>query len=195
MKRSGVTLIELLVACVILGFVGAGFMQLSSSVNKANGFSTTMPNVQEDAIRVVNLIAADVRRAPLCSASSGCVTDAALHTGTANSLTVYTTSAGAQRTFSLNSGSFQAVNGSSSTAATTIPDVNSLSFSYCVNSGLSYNMTSSPDSATWVSSVSGSDLKGLIAVRVTATVSRGGLTGNYSTVVRLRNSPKKTNSM
>ena len=195
MKRKGLTLIELMVAIAILGFVAAGFMQMSTSIQRANAFSTAMPTVQEDAIRVVNLIAADVRRAPLCTASSGCTQDAAVHSGTNSSITVYSNSSGAQRLFSRSGNTFQVVNGTSS-PATTILDVTGLEFSYCVNSGLQYNMTSSPDSATWVTSLSGSnDLKGLIAVKITATVSRNGLTGSYSTVVRLRNSPKKTNSM
>jgi hypothetical protein len=115
--------------------------------------------------------------------------------GTNASVTLYSNSSGAKRPSARSGNTFQVANGASS-PATTIPDVTELGFSHCVNPGLQDNMASSPDSAAWVASLSGSnDLKGLVAVRFTGIVSRDGLAGSHSTVFSLRNSPKKTASM
>jgi Tfp pilus assembly protein PilW len=190
-KRSGRTLMEMLVVALLLGVVMGGLSQMAVSLNKINVFSTSMPTVQDDANRIVNLIANDVRSAPLCTTSSGGkVQDSVIDTASSNALTIYTSDAGATRRYSLTSTTF-GVSDNGAAAWLTIPNVSSLAIQYCTITDSSYNLATLPADSSWSTSVTGSDRLKIAAIKVSATVTRNGLVGTYSAVVRLRNSPKR----
>lgn len=190
MKRvRGMSLIELLVTVAILAILSSIAFQGFLSLGSAQKTATNLPPVQEDALRLVTIIADDVKDAVLCTATSGCTTDSAVHSAAANSMVVYVAAAGTQRTFKLTGTEFQRLEGSSTTPSLSIPDVTALVFKYYTITGATYNSTSNP--TTWSNSVTGATLKEIAGVRVTATITRGGLTSTQTTDIRLRNSPKK----
>ncbi len=189
-KRSGISLIEALVTCLLLGVVMGGMFQLVVSVNKANTFTVTMPVVQDEATRIVNLIASDLATAPLCTASSGCTTDSAIHSAAASSVSMYTAASGARRTYTLENGALKRFIGTATTADLTVNDVSAFALKYC--SSTDYNMATIPAVSGWPTSItSGANTKQINAISISLTINQGGLKGEYSTIVRLRNSPKK----
>lgn len=189
-KLRGLSLIELLVTVAILAILSSVAFQGFLSLGAAQKTATNLPPVQEDALRLVTLVADDVKDAVLCTATTGCTTDSAVHSAAANSMAVYMASSGTIRTFKLTGTDFQRLEGSSTTASLTIPNVSSLVFKYYTITGATYNSTSSP--TTWSNSVTGAALKEIAGVRITATITRDGLTSTQTTDVRLRNSPKKS---
>jgi prepilin-type N-terminal cleavage/methylation domain-containing protein len=202
MKRLGVTLIELMVATIVLGLVMSGLLQLVIGIYNAQKAVTNLPDVQWAAEDAVKRIAADLRRAPLCNVASGCtesgqIEDAALREAAADSLSVYTQPGGKYHRYAINSGALERTVSGSTPVTTTVTDATvTLALQYMKNaangSGYYYQSSTDPDSATWVTSLpNASDLKACAAVKLTASVTRAGYTGSYSTIVRLRNSPKK----
>ncbi len=104
---------------------------------------------------------------------------------------VYSSANRTRRSYEIKNGNFEVEGDRSNSALDAVADVSTLKFRYFKSADLAYNKTDTPDDASWVSSVTGSDLKSITAVKVTATVTRGGLSGTYTTIVRMRNSPKK----
>jgi hypothetical protein len=191
-RNSGVTVIEMMITGVVMSIILVGILGAFSGIAQTNLMVNNLPPVHSDAMEIVNKVAAEVRKAPLCTATSGCTTDSAVHTAGANSLTIYRDAAGSQRTFRVNSGTFEMLNGN--TVAWTSPNVTSLTFRYMTNTGLTYNTSTNFDAANWGTTVSTADLKGVTAIRITATTVRNGMTASYTSTVRLRNSPKKTSA-
>ncbi|MDX2064317.1 MAG: prepilin-type N-terminal cleavage/methylation domain-containing protein [Fimbriimonadaceae bacterium] len=191
-RNAGVTVIEMMITGVVMSIILVGILGAFSGIAQTNAMVNNLPPVHSDAMEIVNKVAAEVRKAPLCTATSGCTTDSAIHTANANSLTIYRDAAGSQRTFRLNNGTFEILN--ATTVVWSSPNVTSLTFQYLTNSGLTYNMTSSFDASSWGTTVSSTNLKGMTAIRITATTVRNGMTASYTSTVRLRNSPKKTSA-
>ncbi len=190
-KRRAVTLIELLVVALLLGVVMAGIGQSAISLNKANVFNTAMPVVQDDANRIVNAIATDLRAAPLCTATTGCVTDSAISEATQTAITLYKTAAGVTTRYALSGTKLERFDNGSATPTVTIQDVPNFSIQYVINPDSSYNRLAQPASGDWVNTVTGADRLKISVVRISASVTRNGLAGTYSTTIRLRNSPKR----
>jgi len=194
-RTRGITLTEVMVVGTIGLAVMAGAVQMFISMNTANKFSMNMPQVQSDATEIVKMIAASLREAPLCDATAGCVgtPNAAILTASSTGITIYKTAAGATIQYSLSGGALRKTENSVTT--TLYPATVTLNMSYLYSSGGLYSMTSDPNTQSWQNqAVNASDRINLIAARITATVTRNGLTGSYSTTIRLRNSPKKTST-
>ena len=185
MLRRGYTLIELLTALVILGVLLAGLLQVITSMESANTFTSRMPTVQQDAVDVVRKLAESLRGATICtSGDSGCSLNAAMEAPSGSAITIYRRASNGTLslvTYRIQNGNFERVVNS---AATTLVENASLSLVYYRSDG--YNSNSLD-----VSDDPGSELSAIIAVGITATVTRNGLTGTYTTLIRLRNSPVK----
>lgn len=182
MSRRGYTLIQALVGMVVGTVVGMGVFRAMIVLWRANSFSVSMPAVQDDAKSAVLTLAGALRRATLCTATdTGCTLDAAVESTSATGVTAYRRNADgslSKLAYTISSGALR-LNG-----AILVPDATiALSF----YGGATYHSSSLTSFVPTASTT-----KTLTAVGITATVARGGLTGTYSTFVRLRNSPKKT---
>lgn len=188
------TLIEILVSGVILGVLLTLFITLFGSMFKAQAFTSTMPSVQADTADTLNALAQALRRAPICESSAGCtgLSGSAFDVASANTFTLYRTAAGPADQFTVVNGrlrtSSTVTQGSGLTGSS---GTLTLSFAYLTNAGGAYLATGDPAAATWVTSVTGAARANISAVRITVQHGGGGLVGTYSTIVRLRNSPKK----
>lgn len=185
MKRRGSTLFEVLMAIVILAVVVAVFLPTMLGTWRMQTLSFGMPTVENDARAMALRIADALRAATLCTASdSGCTLDAAAENATTTGVTAYRRNDDGslkRETLSVVGGTFQEQ--FDGAAATTINTDATLTLVYFT--GATYNSTSltsfAPTNAT---------LKTLAAVGIKTSVQRNGLTSSYSTIVRLRNSPK-----
>jgi Tfp pilus assembly protein PilW len=192
-RRQGYSLVQLVIAILVMTVLAGGILQMFSSLFKVNMMATNIPANQADAMAAINLVGAGIRKAPLCGAASGCVLDSAIHSATANAVTVYADAAGTQATYSVQSGALVKVQGSTTTTYVA-SGVTGFSIWYCVNPDGAYNSTNTPDTIGWSTSVTGNDLKKIVAVKLSATITRGSTNKTYSSVIRLRNSPKKTSA-
>jgi Tfp pilus assembly protein PilW len=191
----GASLMEVMVIGSIGLAVMAGAVQMFISMNSANKFSMSMPQVQSDATEIVKMIAASLREAPLCDPTAGCVgtANAAVLTASSTGITIYKTAAGATIQYSLSGGALRKTENSVTT--TLYPATVTLNMSYLYSPGALYSMTADPSTLSWANqAVNASDRINLIAAKISATVTRNGVTSTYSTIIRLRNSPKKTST-
>ena len=185
MRRRGITLIELLVSTavglVLMGGVLVGFTTLWNMQK----MGLQMPAIQEDARQLALTLAGSLRRATLCTSSdSGCVVDAAAESATSSGVTVYyrgTNGSLSKLVYAVSGGNAQLTSGGSTSVL-----ASGGSFTLTFYQGATYHSsrltTFTPDNTT---------IKQLIAVGITTSVTRNGMSGSYSTLVRLRNSPKK----
>lgn len=169
---------------MVSGFVMAAILPAMMTLWRMQKFSVSMPGVQADAQGMALRMADALRGATLCtSTDTGCTLDAPAENATATGITVYRRNDNgtlSEQTYSVVSGEFRLVKGGVTTtfcrdAAMTLTFYGSATYN---SSSLS---TFSPTNAT---------LKTLTAVGIATTVTRDGLTGSYSTLIRLRNSPK-----
>jgi len=131
-----------------------------------------------------------------CTVGTGCTLD----TSIVGVTKYFTYSVDGSGNFSESLGTLP-VGGSVNSAALASGTV-SLNFQYCLSSTSSYNVSDYLDDTTnnagkfsWVSGgslpLTASQLKQVMAVKITATVTRSGRSASYTTTVRLRNSPKR----
>ncbi|MBS1708390.1 MAG: hypothetical protein JSS65_06660 [Armatimonadetes bacterium] len=186
MRRRGFTLVQASVGSFVLVVVAGGMFSVINNFHKVQTLNTTLPAIQVDAETAAETLANDIRRASLCTSSdSGCTVDSAFANATSTSLTVYARpSSLEQRVYSAPGGSFQKVVGGTTT--TFMSDV-TLTLTYYQGTG--YRTSSwtafTPDSTT---------VKQIIGVGITVSITRNNTTASYSTIVRPRNSPKKTST-
>jgi hypothetical protein len=199
------TLVEIAIVGIIIAALGAGGFVAMTSVISTAASTSAVPVAMVDATDVANTIAAGLRSAAQCT--SGGIVGAAVQAASTNSVTVCTNGTG-YTTYSVDgSGNFIQTTGTLPIGgATTVtkldPPTVSLSISYCLSTGSSYNITGSLDDSTnsaisWVSgTLTTAQLKQVIAAKVTATVTRtfyaGSTSKSYTAEVRLRNSPAFT---
>lgn len=189
MKRRAVSLTEVLVSVVVMAFVFSGLFAAFIGFLRVQGNATNNPTVQENARQMVEILAAGFRDATLCaSGDTGCTQNAGLSNANASSVTLYSRSGSSlvQTTYGINSGTFYKTVNSTTTnfftgASLTITYyTSSSSTAYNTNSLTAYASTY-PLSTTVTPTV--------IGAYIQATVTSKGLTGAYSTFVRMRNSP------
>lgn len=168
-------MMQLIVGTIITLVVSGGIYQAMSSGWNLHKFSINMPWVQEDARRTAIRLANSLRRASQCiSLDQGCTVDAVVENATPTGITTY----GRSKTGVLTKTIY---------SSTTDTDGNSSGYT------LSYYQASAYHSGSLTPyTPSSTTTKQMCAVGITATVTRDGLTGTYTTLVRLRNSPKKT---
>lgn len=167
-----------------MSLVSIGLFQAMVTFYKEQDYSIKNPKIQEDARQMANLLAGAFRRSTLCTGSdSGCTLDSSVSGFTASAVTIYTrpSSTLVQTTYDISSGTFRKTVGNTTTNLYTGA---SLAITYYAAG--SYN--ASTMTATAPGSLSGPSLA---AVKIQTTITRNGFTGTYSTMVRLRNSPKR----
>jgi type II secretory pathway pseudopilin PulG len=189
--RRGFTLVEVLVYGVVLAVASSSLMYLMITLVKTQTQTTAIPTAQAQAQDAIAGIAAFLRRAPLCAAESGCtgVVDSAFKTADPTTVTVYSSPQGDTVTFSNTGGAL--VRTSGGTSVDLIGDSLTLKLEYLLSPELTYTMASQ-DTYTWLNTVTtAANMKAIVAVKITATVERDGATSVQTSIVRLRNSPKK----
>jgi len=133
-------------------------------------------------------LADHLRIAQSCSASSGCIQNSVLAAGAATDITYYTDAAGSTVRYYLSGTNLvRVVNG---VPTTVLQNINSLSLTYYTSTtynSASLTATASPSAPT------AAELPSLAAVKITASSTTDGHTVQYSTLVRLCNSPIRTN--
>jgi hypothetical protein len=179
------SLIQLLLAgvisTVVLGGILVGFMTLWNMQK----LGLQMPAVQQDARQLALTLASSLRRATLCTSSdTGCTIDAAAESATSTGITVYRRNSDgslSKLAYGISNGVAQVTTGSTTNNLALGSSI-TLTFYQSPTYHSSSLTTYTPDNTT---------IKQLIAVGITTSVTRNGLSGSYSTLVRLRNSPKK----
>ncbi|MBI3721164.1 MAG: hypothetical protein HY248_01310 [Fimbriimonas ginsengisoli] len=186
MRRAAYSLVELLVGALILCLLLVGVYGLMAAQAVAQSVAYDMTASSRDARAALDLLADHLRGAQLCT--SGGVVGSALGAGTASDITYYTTNAAATVRYHLSGTTLvRTVSGTNTNA---LVNVNSLSFTYYTSA--TYNSatlttTTNPNAPT------NAELPALAAIRITASTTTDGRTVQYSTLVRLRNSPIRAN--
>jgi hypothetical protein len=180
-----------LVYGLILAAVSSTVLALVITMGRTQAQVTEEPTVQALAQDAITAVASYVRRAPLCDSAQGCtgVIDSAFQSAGPTTLAVYTTGSGTVATFSNRDGTLTRTIGSSTRTIT--PDSLVMKFEYVLSPSLAYTMGGSTESVPWQDSVNVADLKAVVGVRITATVTRDNAKSVQTSIVRLRNSPKK----
>ncbi len=181
MKHRGITTIELLVAAVLASVVMGGLFQamvsMRNSFSRVSGITQTVVAASDTA----NTIAGAIRRSSSCRLTSGCNVNpgSAIAEGTPLQIVLFTDTRGNVVKYSNELG------GIVSTVAgkqNVLAEDGELRLKYFRAS--KYNVSElqefTPTFAT---------LKNVIAVEVSISVSRHGVTDSHPTIVRLRNSP------
>jgi hypothetical protein len=138
-----------------------------------------------DARQALDGLSDHLRNAVRCTATSGCVTDSAISSGTGTSVTYYSSSAGATVTYLLTGGNL--VRRVSNVDTILVRNVTALAITY-------YTCTTYNDTAWTVtagSSPTSSELPKLCAVRIVLTCRQNGTTSTTESMIRFRNSPKR----
>ncbi len=182
-RRRGMTIMEMMVGLFLLSLVMAGLLQAFITMQSGFGFATSHSGANSDASELATRIAADLRRAALCTAKAGCggVSMTAVDHAKADDIKIYQTSRGDTVRYFVQNGQVYSDKGA---GASVLSANSNLQFAFYQSS--SYN-------STGLSSFrpEGEECRGIIAVDITATVKRGNVTGSSTTTVRLRNSPQK----
>lgn len=197
MIRRGWTAIELMVSLFvtsILLIAMYGLYQMQANV-QTEAFDVTAS--ARDARGPLDTLSDHLRMASMCDSGQGCtgVSNSALDSGSASDLTYYSSASGAKVRYHVSGTTLVRTVGTSNTNA--LVNVDSLTFTYYVcalnvdGTAPAYNSatltpTANPNAPT------SAELPSLGAVRITASTSTEGRTLQYSTLVRLRNSPKRT---
>ncbi len=185
MKRRGISLMEVLIGLAVTTIAFGGIFTIFVTLDRAQTFSVTMPEVQQKAQQLATTVASALRRATLCTSSdSGCTINATLQDTSSTGLTVYTRSSGTLTpvTYEVSSGTFQKISGATTTPIYTDATLDLVYYqSSTYHSGALTEFT--PDNTT---------TPNVIGMKIVATVTSGSHTATYSTVVRLRSGPKKS---
>ena len=160
-------------------------------MRKTQALVTGQPTAHAQTQDAIAAVAAFVRRAPLCSTAFGCKAniDSAFESAARDSMTLYNTGAGGTVTFSNGDGALYRTQGTNRVAI--IPDSLTMKFQYLLSPSLTYTMNSSTESLVWLDAVPSESLAAIVAVKITASIERDAVSSVQSSVVRLRNSPKK----
>jgi type II secretory pathway component PulJ len=182
--RRGVTLIEVMVVGIVMFVIAGGLLQVFTSVHAAHQSSQAIPDVQQQVTALVNELAAAIRQAQICPTGAACVADAAVSSAGTNSISLYSycTSAGCETIL------YEDIGGQ-------IMKVWESEDIIAHNTNIQFQYYTSPEYTSTSSTfepVENPALAEIIAVEVSATTSRDGITATYTTVVRLRNAPRKT---
>lgn len=184
MKRiRGAILMDMLMGLMVSFLVGAVIMSAIQTSVSARQTVTEQNDSQTEARRPLDIMADHLRNAQLASSAPQQVLAAG---ATATSLTYYSDAARTPITYALSGTTLNRTDGGSTTVVLT--GVTSLRFSYYKIA--SYNAAGFVACTTPTAPLS-TELTRLAAIQIDASVTQDGYTSSYSTIVRLRNSPKK----
>lgn len=182
-------MIESLVSVMLVSVLLLGLYSLMGAVSVVQTVTYDMTASIRDARNALDTMADHLRNAQLCSGTGGSlVTDSAVETGSTNDVTYYSDAAGTPVRYRLSGTNLIRTAGGSDTTALT--NVTSLSFTYYTsttyNSGALVATTNSH-------APTATELPRLAAIGISASTTTNGRTMGYTTLVRLRNSPKRAN--
>ena len=185
-RQRGAVLVDMIVGLLLSFLVGAMIMSGMQTSIASRETVIEQNQSQTDARQPLDMMADHLRNAQLASAAPYRVLDA----GTATSVTYYTDSARSSVSYFLSGSTLMRTEGDLTVAATPVlTGVTSLRFVYYKIA--TYN-ASGFVACTSPSAPTSAELNFLAAIQIDATVTQDGYTSSYSTLVRLRNSPRKT---
>jgi len=184
--QRGAILVDMVVGLLASFLVGAVLMSAMQSTVTARETVNEQNESQTNVRQPIDIVADHLRNAQLTSASPYVV----IKDGTATSVTYYSDSAGGYVTYALRGTTLERSEDSTELTGTPVLiGVTSLRFTYYKIA--TYNAAGFAP-CTSPSAPSSAELPRLAAIQIDATVTQDGFTATYSTLVRLRNSPKKT---
>jgi hypothetical protein len=185
-RQRGAVLIDMIMGLLLSFLVGAVIMSAMQTSIASRDTVIEQNESQTSARQPLDLMADHVRNAQLASAAPYRVLDA----GTATSLTYYTDSSRSSVSYFLDGTTLKRTEGDLTVSPTTVlTGVTSLRFVYykiATYNASGFIPCTSPSAPT------SAELNFLAAIQIDATVTQDGYTSSYSTLVRLRNSPRKT---
>jgi|GEM_PF-5557183 len=188
-RRRGWTAIEAIVGLLCTAVLLTALYSLLGALNVVQTVTADMTASTRDARNALDTMADHLRTSQLCTASGGSlVTNASIGSGATNDVTYYSDSSGTTVRYFLSGTNLQRTAGGTTTTALT--NVTSLSYTYYTSS--TYNSTSLTATAN-SHAPTAAELPQLAAIGITASTTTDGRTVQYSSIVRLRNSPKRGN--
>ena len=192
MRRSGLTLVELLIAMLVGLIVGAALASTIYFAYRAED-SLEGENITNTSLRqVLDTMGDAIRNAQIGA------TSAAVQAGSVSDITVFTSGSGDTRRFWLDSSvsppivrSLQTTSGASQTT-TVQSGINSLAYKYFLCGGSYYAPSSSWTTTVNPNQPSASELSNVGAIEITAAIAVRSYTRQMSAFVRLRNVPLRT---
>ena len=185
-KQRGAILVDMMMGLMLSFLVGAVIMSAMQTSIASRDTVIEQNQSQTDARQPLDLMADHLRNAQLASTSPYRV----LSVGTATSITYYTDAARSEVSYYLNGTTLMRTEGALNASATPVlTGVTSLRFVYykiATYNASGFIPCTSPSAPT------SAELNFLAAIQIDATVTQDGYTSSYSTLVRLRNSPRKT---
>jgi Tfp pilus assembly protein PilW len=190
MRNRGWTAVELLVGMVITSLMLIAMYFLFMAQYNVQSVTYDVTASARDARNPLDMIGDHVRMAAMCDSTQGCVgtNNSVIDAASANALTYYTSAAGAKAQYHLSGTTLVRTVGVVNTNA--LVNVTSLALTYYKSS--TYN-NANLTTTTTANAPTAAELPLLSAIRITASTTTNGRSIHYSTLVRLRNSPKKTN--
>lgn len=190
-QNRGTTLIELVTATMCSVVVGAGLVMFARASYQAQDFTQGQTVTDSEVRHALDVMADSIRNAQAYLVQSSPAVYSAISSAGASSITIYTDSAGDTAEYWLDTSSSPYVLRKTVGTASTVIEtgVSSLTLTYYVSGG-SYNASSS----SWVTTSNphvptATELPNVAAISANCTVSINGYTRQFSTLVRLRNSP------
>lgn len=187
MKRQrGAILVDMIAGLLLSFMVGAVIMSAMQTSISSRDTVLEQNESQTGARQPLDVMADHLRNAQLASTSPYTVISA----GTATTITYYSNASRAEVSYFLSGTTLMRTEGNlGATATPVLTGVTSLRFVYYKIA--TYNASGfipcvAPSAPTT------SELQRLAAIQIDAAVTQDGYTSSYSTLVRLRNSPRKT---
>ncbi|HRK21932.1 MAG TPA: prepilin-type N-terminal cleavage/methylation domain-containing protein [Fimbriimonadaceae bacterium] len=186
-RQRGVTLVELMVGIVITLFLGSvfwGIMTISYGVND-NVVGANL--VRAEARKAVEILASHLTNAQLNTSTVNGVLNSAIHAASASDITYYTDNTGTDTVrYRYSNGTLLRTDSGGDTTVAT--DIQSVSLKYF--KATAYNSAWAPTKTA--DAPEAGELPQLAGVEIKIVVTRDGRSADYTSVVRLRNSPKKS---
>lgn len=189
--RRGAIVLEMLVGTTGAVLLGTALVMLMVTTYQVRNTLQGQSNTDWQVRSAINTLADSISNAQSYQISASPSTYSALQAATSNSVTCYTSSStGAYRKYWYDSAT-KTIKRTTSTNSTStlVRSVDSVSFTYYVSGGQFTNT-----SANWVTTASPSaptsaELPTIGAVKITVGMTVNGYTRQYTTLVRMRNSP------
>jgi|GEM_PF-4817648 len=173
-------------ATLMVSVVLAGVVQAFISMSTAHAATTRRGLAQSEATTIVDTVAAALRRGAGCAQRKGCPEEdgAVIRAAGPSDLTVYTTGGGETQRFYIENGTFHHVLAGRNPEA--VPEAE-LRLTY-------YRAAEYHADDLVPFSPAPGEFHQIIAVDVSAAVTRGGIVGAFETTIRLRNGPYPSRS-
>ena len=185
MKNHGLTLVELLVAALLLTVAGGALIGIFGMSFRSHDVVIGQNIAYSEARKGIDLMADHIRNAQLNKNTGSGVLNSVLHAGAIDDITYYSDDAGTQIRYRLNGSNIERTD--NTTTAVYVNNVQTLTLTYykLTSYNGSWVLTTDPNVPT------SAELPFIGGVEVRVSVLIDGFTTEYRTLVRLRNSPRK----